>query len=35
MDLVRDRLIKLVETEEQMLFIFHLVGPFLQVQEQN
>ena len=30
LDLVRDRLIKLVETEEQMLFIFHLVGPFLQ-----
>merc|ERR1712130_643878 len=30
LDLVRARLIKLVETEEQMLFIFHLVGPFLQ-----
>ena len=30
MDLVRDKLVKLVETEEQMLFIFHLVGPFLQ-----
>ena len=25
LDLVRDRLVKLVETEEQMLFIFHLV----------
>merc|ERR1719510_2060587 len=30
LDLVRDKLVKLVETEEQMLFIFHLVGPFLQ-----
>ena len=30
LDLVKDRLMKLVETEEQMLFIFHLVGPFLQ-----
>ena len=28
--MVRDKLVKLVETEEQMLFIFHLVGPFLQ-----
>ena len=25
LDLVRDKLVKLVETEEQMLFIFHLV----------
>ena len=30
LDLVRDKLVKLVETEEQMLFVFHLVGPFLQ-----
>ena len=26
LELVRDRLTKLVETEEQMLFIFHLVN---------
>jgi len=30
LDLVREKLTKLVETEEQMLYIFHLVGPFLQ-----
>ena len=30
LDLVRDKLVKLVDTEEQMLFVFHLVGPFLQ-----
>jgi len=30
LDLVRDRLAPMVETEEQMLFVFHLVGPFLQ-----
>ena len=30
LELVRDKLVKLVETEEQMLFVFHLVGPFLQ-----
>ena len=30
LDLVRDRLVPLIETEEQMLFVFHLVGPFLQ-----
>jgi len=30
LELVRDRLSHLVETEEQMLFVFHLVGPFLQ-----
>jgi len=30
LDLVKDRLVKVVETEEQMLFVFHLVGPFLQ-----
>ena len=30
LDLVRDKLVKLVKTEEQMLFVFHLVGPFLQ-----
>ena len=27
---MRDRLSHLVETEEQMMFVFHLVGPFLQ-----
>ena len=27
---MRDRLVPLIETEEQMLFVFHLVGPFLQ-----
>jgi len=30
LDLVKDRLVPLIETEEQMLFVFHLVGPFLQ-----
>ena len=27
---MKDRLVPLIETEEQMLFVFHLVGPFLQ-----
>lgn len=27
---MRDKLVKLVDTEEQMLFVYHLVGPFLQ-----
>ena len=27
---MRDRLVKLVDTEEQMMFVCHLVGPFLQ-----
>merc|ERR1719452_134718 len=30
LELVRDKLAKLVETEEQMMFVYHLVGPFLQ-----
>ena len=29
-DLVRDRMLPLVRTEEQLLFIYHLAGPFLQ-----
>jgi hypothetical protein len=28
--LVREKLIKLINTEEQLLFLLHLVGPFLQ-----
>jgi len=30
LDLVRDQLIPLITTEEQMLFLLHMVGPFLQ-----
>ena len=29
-DLVRERLLPSVKTEEQLLFVFHLAGPFLQ-----
>lgn len=29
-DMVRDRLIPVVRTEEQLIFVYHLVGPFLQ-----
>ncbi len=29
-DLVRDKMSPLVKTEEQLLFIYHLAGPFLQ-----
>ena len=28
--LVRDQFIPIVRTEEQLLFVYHLVGPFLQ-----
>eukprot|EP00088_Acartia_fossae_P046262 TRINITY_DN4995_c0_g1_i10.p1 TRINITY_DN4995_c0_g1~~TRINITY_DN4995_c0_g1_i10.p1 ORF type:complete len:863 (-),score=187.80 TRINITY_DN4995_c0_g1_i10:454-2823(-) len=30
LDLVRDRLIPVIRTEEQMMFLLHMVGPFLQ-----
>ena len=29
-DLVRDKFLPIVRTEEQLLFVYHLVGPFLQ-----
>lgn len=29
-DLIRERLLPLVKTEEQLLYVFHLAGPFLQ-----